>query len=97
MDLIHKIDGVVYPAKFIFGVYKDQSLLFGNFLTALKKLKCIFFKNLPFISTYKTLGDNFLFADVLVMTFRGLGAWGNNWSGEVVIFLHSIRHCNTAK
>ncbi len=91
MDLVHQVDLAVLLAEFIFGVHQYESAFGGQLLPALEERQRVFFELGVVFGRYQAAGDDFVTADVLVVSFACLGGRGDDRVGELLVFLHSFR------
>ena len=72
MHLVHQIDLTVLLAELVLGVHQNQSVLCGDLTSTLVDGPCVSLKLLVILSSDKSLGDDLLFGDVLVVSLGGL-------------------------
>ncbi len=72
MDLVHQVDLAVLLAELVLGVHENQSVLGRNLAATLVDGSRVGLQLLVVLASDKSLGDDFLLGDVLVMSFGGL-------------------------
>ena len=84
-------------AKLILCVDKDEPMLSGDFGAALEEGKCVSLELVVVFLGYEAGADDLLAADILVVSFVGLGGGGDDGCGELLILDHAFGQLDAAE
>ena len=96
MHLVHQIDLTVLLAELVLGVHQNQSVLCRYLASTLVDGPCVSLKLLVILSSDKSLGDDLLLGDVLVVSLGGLRGRGHKRLRKLLVLYHPVRHRHTA-
>ena len=97
VDFVHQHDLTVVAAELVLGVHEDKSVFGGYLLSAGKERQRILLNLFVLLLRNESAGDDLLTRDVLVVGANlGLGGWGDDRSGELLVLAHTVGQFDAA-
>src|SRR5699024_4286649 len=97
MNLINERKATVVESKLILCIHQNKSLLSGYFLAPSKYHKGFLSDFFPYLWLHDLLCKDFLFGDILIMTFLSFGGRREDRFFKTLVFNHSVGQGYTTK
>ena len=97
MDLVDEVDLAVLLTELVLRIYEDQSTLAGHLLTTCEEGVGVGFELLVVFFANEARADDLFTGDILVMPYVFFGRWGDDRTGEGLVFTHTFGELDTTE